>query len=207
MPLTHEEFETAVRVYGPRIRRLLRGQLPGREQDADDLLQRTFERAWAKRESRIDSLLPWLIGIARQEFLTHLRGSARYTRLKEAIQENPLELPPIEGPSSSRDEEVLARCLERLESLDRQIVDLFYGRPAVHGATHGIGQETVYATGRLSDPEIARELSRAHAAEWRPERLRMRRHRALSQLRICVERSSSHLATDQTSSSPEVTHV
>ncbi len=184
MALGLAAFEEAVRTQGPILRRILCRMTCGREDDADDLLQRTFERAWVKRnEFRGGDPGPWLHGIARFEYLTYLRCQQRFLRLRDAVGAAPHDAVEVERDADWRTLS-LDECLERLRPLDRTIVDRYYGRCDV-------GKEGDPAP-PMTDVQVAEVLNQdpawASQGPWRGDRVRKRRHRALAQLRRCVER-------------------
>ncbi len=185
MALCQAAFEEAVRLHGPVLRRILCRMTCGREADADDLLQRTFERAWAKRHTFDgDDPGPWLHGIARFEYLAYLRCQQRFLRLRQAFGDAERHLGAADASDTEPDVEALEHCLGRLRPVDRYIVDRFYGR-------------TEPAPGQPADPpmtdaEIAAALN-GHPSwrtrnPWKGDRVRKRRHRALARIRQCVER-------------------
>ena len=185
MPLSQEQFERAVMDYGPTLRRILLRLTRGRGPDADDLLQRTFQKAWEKRDTFIDGseVEPWLRGIARYEHLNLLRRKGQRHRLATKVM-NEVETRSVQMlPSLAEDHSPLRACMERLNAGDQRIVGLFYGRN--HIGEQGATDET--ALEPMSDREVAGLLDDESDDEWSPDRVRTRRHRAIKALRKCLK--------------------
>lgn len=180
MSLSREQFEAVVRGYGPTLRRVLLRLTYGRAADADDLLQRTFQKAWEKRDIfRGGEVEPWLRGIARYEHLNHLRRRGQQQRLASAALREAEALAEDSLPELQEDPAPLRDCLERLNDWDRRIVALFYGRR--DGAEGGEEMPP------MGDREIAGVLDADPEEDWSHDRVRTRRHRALKQLKKCLE--------------------
>lgn len=184
MPLTREQFEKAVVHYGPVLRRILLKLNRGRAADADDLVQRTFQKAWEKREIFYgDEVEPWLRGIARYEHLNHLRRLDQNQRLAAAVGPEMEAEVITKPPPLKEDPAALRECVSRLHPWDQKIVGLFYGRDGIAGE----GADDSTAREPMTDREVADALDRDPDEEWSPDRVRTRRHRALKLLRKCLK--------------------
>lgn len=181
MALTQQQFEKSVIEYGPVLRRALLRLTHGRAGDADDLLQRTFERAWQKRETfRGGEVGPWLRGIARYEHLNHLRRRGQQLKIKNAYMQECEDTVHQVMPSLPEERSPLKTCIGRLSPADQLIINLFYGRnPQLSD-----GESTNHP---LTDKEVAVKLSTDTGENWSPDRVRTRRHRALKSLRKCLK--------------------
>jgi RNA polymerase sigma-70 factor (ECF subfamily) len=106
--------------------------------DAEDLTQQTFERAlrgWTRYDESRGSLSSWLLAIARNLLVDHIR-TAGTTRM-QAAQENELqELAVHQDHHSLGLEPQLERALGELSGRERELIALRFG-------------------GDLSTPEIA----------------------------------------------------
>lgn len=183
MPLTLEQFERAVVSYGPILRRILLKLNRGRAADADDLLQRTFQTAWEKRDVFLGGEVePWLRGIARYEHLNHLRRLDQRRRLQDAALAEAETQAWAILPRLASDRPALRDCFGRLDDRDQRIVGLFYGRQEIAAA----GADDDSTLDPLTDREIAEVLDAEGAEAWSGDRVRTRRHRALKQLRKCL---------------------
>lgn len=177
MGLNEPQFREAVTIHGPALRRSLLYLTRGRAEDADDLLQRTFECAWMRRDQfEGGSLSAWLQRIARFVHMTHQRSEARSIRLKNAVRELSAALPA--ETTAPPEQDALEHCLARLSNLDRRVLNLFYGREKR-------GRE---APRPHTDAEIARILRDEEGGEpRRPDTIRKRRTRALGRLARCID--------------------
>jgi RNA polymerase sigma factor (sigma-70 family) len=131
------DFESAYTRHLQRIYGFFAYRVGSRE-DAEELTQRTFERAlnaWARFDPERGSLGVWLSSIARNLLIDHYRADS-------AAQQQPLDEAGEEGlgsvapePSLGIDPEVAA-ALAQLSVRDREVIALRYG-------------------GELTGPEIA----------------------------------------------------
>jgi RNA polymerase sigma factor (sigma-70 family) len=94
---------------------------------AEDLTQITFERAlraWSRFDPRRGSVGSWLLTIARNALIDHVRRdrSASLAPIDEQ------QLPTVPGPETSADgsSELLA-CLDQLSEREREVIALRFG--------------------------------------------------------------------------------
>lgn len=119
-----------------RHERLLHGYMRARltgAADVDDVCQETFLRLYTGRSVPPEAaagLRPWLLGIARNVLLEHVR---RAKRRKHAWTELCLEIEEAGGThvgGVDTDDDALARlpdCMQGLGPSARQAIDLYYG--------------------------------------------------------------------------------
>lgn len=103
----------------------------GSRHDAEDLTQQTFERAlraWDRFDPNRAALGTWLIAIARNLLIDHLRASAGEPH-KVAIEDvDPGRLPAYDGAVAGLGiAPELAEALAELPDRDREILALRYG--------------------------------------------------------------------------------
>lgn len=159
----HPEAEAEVcRRMGPRIR--LYGLRHLRSASAaDDLVQhvlvRTIEALRAGRLREPDKLAAFVLGTCRMTVLDLRRSSQRQERL---LAEFGADLVPDPAPPPRLDDNRLAGCVERLRERERAIVVL-----------------TFYDEQTASETAGALGISEAN--------VRVIRHRAIRQLRACME--------------------
>lgn len=103
--------------------------LLGDADDAEDIAQETFLRAW-KHLKRFDAtrpLRPWLLSIASNLAHNHRRSAGRYlAALARAFREQPTETPLAEASAQRSDANELWRAVQRLDMSDQQIIYLRY---------------------------------------------------------------------------------
>lgn len=171
--LSQAQFEQAIKTQGPSLLTWLEFLCRGNRPEAEDLLQKTFVDVWRAR-AQYDGrpLAPWLRGFARNRLLVERRANLRRLRLHTQVEAESIHLPATleEAPSAP----ALRGCLEKLPPLDRHILCLAYGLD---------DSESLHP---LTDAAVASRLSTPDTP-WRPERVKTRRHRALSALRSCLE--------------------
>jgi RNA polymerase sigma-70 factor, ECF subfamily len=99
---------------------------------AEDLVQETFLRAW-NRASAFDAERgaagPWLMAIARNRALDHLRAQGRFTN--NSVELNETEHPSlfVDFPSDALNFDMarqVKRAMERLSSQQRETIELAY---------------------------------------------------------------------------------
>lgn len=124
----------------------------GDADEADDAVQETFVRAWARlREfDPARRLYPWLFAIARNRCLNVLRRRRTWGFLSLSGGEEPLAVRARETASARAEDQELARaleeCLEGLPDDQREAFDLRHGegfRYAEIAAVLGIPEGTV----------------------------------------------------------------
>ncbi len=127
-----EAFRGIVMAYGPRVRAFLAAHLSN-PQDVEDLAQETFIAAYEGLD-RFDlegDLARWLIGIARNKFLMHLRSAYQSVRGKERLRCAILtqtSADVAEGLEGDDAEAVatLRQCLDKLEGRIRTVINARY---------------------------------------------------------------------------------
>jgi RNA polymerase sigma-70 factor (ECF subfamily) len=123
-----QAFGALVRRYQQRVH-ALGIRLLGSSDDADDLVQETFLRAWRALD-RFDPgrpLAPWLARIATNRALSTLAGRSR-RRMEEIAESLPSGVPlPDEDESRRRFRERVQRALLRLPDDQRAVIALRAG--------------------------------------------------------------------------------
>lgn len=103
--------------------------LLGDADDAEDIAQETFLRAW-KALKRFDSsrpLRPWLLSIAANLSRNRRRSVGRYVAaLTRAFRDEPKAMPLEEKSAQHTEANDLWRAVQNLEARDQQIVYLRY---------------------------------------------------------------------------------
>ncbi len=103
--------------------------LLGDADDAEDIAQETFLRAWnhLKRFDATRPLRPWLLSIASNLSRNRRRSAGRYlAALTRAFREQPKETPLDEASAQNTEANELWRAVQRLEMSDQQIIYLRY---------------------------------------------------------------------------------
>lgn len=101
--------------------------LLGDADDAEDIAQETFLRAWnnLQRFDPARPLRPWLLSIAANLSRNRRRSAGRYlAALTRAFREQPKETPPDELSVQNTESNELWRAVQQLELPDQQIVYL-----------------------------------------------------------------------------------
>jgi len=103
--------------------------LLGDADDAEDIAQETFLRAW-KALQRFDPtrlLRPWLLSIAANLSRNRRRSAGRYlAAMTRAFREQPIETPLAEASAQNTDANNLWKAVQHLDLPDQQIVYLRY---------------------------------------------------------------------------------
>jgi RNA polymerase sigma-70 factor (ECF subfamily) len=122
-------FETLYRSVGPRLHGVAL-RFMGRPDLAEEVLQESFVRIWnnaSRYESHLSAPMTWMINITRNQAIDQLRKN--HDRPLTDIEQDTL---PDESPSahdllsSAREAHALNRCLETLESMQRQSITVAY---------------------------------------------------------------------------------
>lgn len=103
---------------------------------AEDLTSRTFEKAWsARRRYRRDraGFATWLLRIARNVGIDHLRANRRHAPL-EAAEHVAAAGTPEQVQAHASDLARLAALVERLPERERELLALKYGAGATNRA-------------------------------------------------------------------------
>jgi RNA polymerase sigma-70 factor (ECF subfamily) len=138
----------------PRIYNYFRYRF-GTGADAEDLTARTFEKAWrARRRYRRDlaGFATWLLRIARNVSIDHMRSLRQHAPLEEALETQAQDTPEEEQARES-DSNRLAALLAQLPDRERELLSLKYGA----GATN---REIARVTG-LSESNVGTILHRS----------------------------------------------
>lgn len=128
-----ESFEDLVRHYQADVRILTRRHF-GRSVEAEEVAQEVFVQVFRSLDSyrREGSVRAWVLGIARNQILAHIRNESRRKRRSAAV------IPPeilnthavVEDPfafeDAQRDLDALRGCLDLLDEKLRTVVDSFY---------------------------------------------------------------------------------
>ena len=139
----------------PRVLNFFRYRL-GQTADVDDLTARTFEKAWRSRHRYRRDLAgfsTWLLTIARNVAIDHLRARQRYEPLEvAAVVPSPDQTPEQQAVHLSEAQR-LAALLATLEPRQRELIALKYGADMTNRAIS-------HATG-LSESNVGTILHRA----------------------------------------------
>ncbi len=103
--------------------------LLGDSDEAEDIAQETFLRAWKhlKRFDPARPLRPWLLSIAANSARNRLRSAGRYlAALTRAFREQPKPVLPDELSAQNTESNELWRAVQQLDLADQQIVYLRY---------------------------------------------------------------------------------
>ena len=139
----------------PRVLNFFRYRL-GDTPDVEDLTARTFEKAWrARHRYRRDlaGFSTWLLTIARNVAIDHLRARQRYEPLEAAAAVPSPTRTPEQHAVQQSEAQKLAALLETLEPRQRELVAMKYGAEMTNRAI-------AHATG-LSESNVGTILHRA----------------------------------------------
>lgn len=117
----------------PRVYNYFRYRL-GNEAAAEDLTSRTFEKAWAARRRYRRDLAgfgTWLLSIARNVAIDHLRADRRHAPLSAALDVADGATPEDDLASQS-DLARLAALMRRLSAREQELLALKYGAGATN---------------------------------------------------------------------------
>ena len=139
----------------PRVLNFFRYRL-GPTADVEDLTARTFEKAWrARHRYRRDvaGFATWLLTIARNVAIDHLRAHQRHAPLEEAAAVASPDHTPEQQAVHRSEAQRLAVLLATLPSRERELVAMKYGAEMTNRAI-------ARATG-LSESNVGTILHRA----------------------------------------------
>jgi RNA polymerase sigma-70 factor (ECF subfamily) len=139
----------------PRVLNFFRYRL-GNTPDVEDLTARTFEKAWnARHRYRRDvaGFATWLLTIARNVAIDHLRARQRYEPLDEAAAVPAVGVTPEQQLVQHSEAERLAALLATLPARQRELIAMKYGAGMTNRAI-------ARATG-LSESNVGTTLHRA----------------------------------------------
>jgi RNA polymerase sigma factor (sigma-70 family) len=117
--MTHQEYNQCVSQYADNVYRFIMKNL-GREDDAKDVVQSSFEKLWINRE-QVDAVRSksYLFTIAYHQMIDHIRKSKRVV-LKEEFQEG-ARVQDIQAGDAKK---ILHEALSRLSEIQRSLVML-----------------------------------------------------------------------------------
>ena len=139
----------------PRVLNFFRYRV-GQTADVEDLTARTFEKAWrARHRYRRDlaGFSTWLLTIARNVAIDHLRARQRYEPLDVAAVVPSLDHTPEQQAVHQSEAQRLAALLATLEPRQRELMAMKYGADMTNRAI-------AHATG-LSESNVGTILHRA----------------------------------------------
>ena len=139
----------------PRVLNFFRYRL-GQTADVEDLTARTFEKAWrARHRYRRDlgGFSTWLLTIARNVAVDHLRARQRYEPLDVAAVVPSTDHTPEQRAVHQSEAQRLAALLATLEPRQRELMAMKYGADMTNRAI-------AHATG-LSESNVGTILHRA----------------------------------------------
>ena len=146
------------RVYAeqlPRVLNFFRYRV-GNAADAEDLTARTFEKAWRARHryrSDLAGFATWLLTIARNVAIDHLRANRRHEPLEDAAAVPAPGRSPEQQAVARSDADRLAGLLGTLDARQRELVAMKFGADMTNRAIAD-------ATG-LSESNVGTILHRA----------------------------------------------
>jgi RNA polymerase sigma-70 factor (ECF subfamily) len=142
---TSEDWDALYAEQLPRILNFFRYRV-GRA-EAEDLAARVFEKAWrhrARYRRDLGAFGTWLLAIARNEAIDHLRRPAH--EALEAAGEIAAESDPQRDLEHASNLDRLGRLLETLAARERELIALKYGAGLTNreiARTTGIGESNV----------------------------------------------------------------
>jgi RNA polymerase sigma-70 factor, ECF subfamily len=139
----------------PRVLNFFRYRI-GQTGDVEDLTARTFEKAWRARHRYrrdIAGFSTWLLTIARNVAIDHLRARQRYEPLEAAAAVPSPDYTPEQQAVHQSAAQRLAALLATLEPRQRELIAMKYGADMTNRAI-------AHATG-LSESNVGTILHRA----------------------------------------------
>jgi RNA polymerase sigma factor (sigma-70 family) len=113
----------------PRVYNFFRYRL-GPEADIEDLTSRTFEKAWKARHRYrrdIAGFTTWLLGIARNVAIDHLRARRWHVPIDEAVDMATPAATPEQQLLRDADSARLAELIRTLTDRERELIALKFG--------------------------------------------------------------------------------
>jgi RNA polymerase sigma-70 factor (ECF subfamily) len=123
------DWDAVYRAELPRVYNFFRYRL-GDVADVEDLTARTFEKAWRARDRYrrdVASFTTWLLSIARNVAIDHLRARHLHLPLEDAAEVPARSRTPEDAMVQGSDAQRLAVLLETLPERDRELMALKYG--------------------------------------------------------------------------------
>jgi RNA polymerase sigma-70 factor (ECF subfamily) len=139
----------------PRVLNFFRYRL-GDTADVEDLTARTFEKAWRARDRYrrdVAGFATWLLTIARNVAIDHLRASQRHEPLDVAADVPSMDATPEQQAVQQSEAQRLASLLAALSPRERELIAMKYGADMTNRAIAD-------ATG-LSESNVGTILHRA----------------------------------------------
>ena len=140
----------------PRVLNFFRYRLGGDTADAEDLTARTFEKAWKARHryrSDLAGFGTWLLTIARNVAIDHLRAHRRHESLDQAAAVAAPDRTPEQQAVHQSEAQRLTALLETMTPRERELIAMKYGAEMTNRAI-------ARATG-LSESNVGTILHRA----------------------------------------------
>src|SRR5512132_3165717 len=114
LPMAERAPEAAFRAHYARILRYVRSVVHNAD-EAEDLTQETFLRAYRARDSLrdFDAMLPWLYSVATHVCLDHLRQRTRHAQARSDLDPEGVSQPDPD-PSAGQlvEQEEMSECVE-----------------------------------------------------------------------------------------------
>ncbi len=159
-------FDLLVARHGPGVRTYL-GHLVRDRALAEDLTQEVFLKVFTRLETREQgrSFVVWLLRIARNEALDHLRRRGMHQRLVASVRAGVGRLARVVHRQPARPEEELAHG-ELLVALDRALVELPESQRSAFllREQDGLSYEEIAAVMDCSPKTVSTRLHRARRA-------------------------------------------
>jgi RNA polymerase sigma-70 factor, ECF subfamily len=152
---TEPDWEQVYAEQLPRVLNFFRYRL-GDTADAEDLTARTFEKAWnARHRYRRDvaGFATWLLTIARNVAIDHLRANQRHEPLDEAFAVPSPDVTPEQRLLHHSDAERLGALLATLPARQRELIAMKYGA--------GMTNRAISRATGLSESNVGTTLHRA----------------------------------------------
>jgi RNA polymerase sigma factor (sigma-70 family) len=117
--MTHQEYNQCVSQYADNVYRFIMKNL-GREDDAKDVVQSSFEKLWIARE-QVDfaRCKSYLFTVAYHQMIDHIRKQKR-VQLKDEFREEA----KVEHVQANNARKILQEALGRLSEIQRSLVML-----------------------------------------------------------------------------------
>jgi RNA polymerase sigma-70 factor (ECF subfamily) len=123
------DWDAVYRAELPRVYNFFRYRL-GDVPEVEDLTSRTFEKAWRARDryrSDIAGFATWLLSIARNVAIDHIRARRMHLPLELAVDVPSQSITPEDAMLQGSDAERLASLLATLPEREREVMALKYG--------------------------------------------------------------------------------
>ena len=144
----------------------------GNRQDAEDLTEQVFLRAWqaiGRYDCRGTPFSAWVFRIAHNLLVDYRRASVEYTQLDEALRVEDDSVGPDELALRRAEAYALAKALGQLSPLEQTVVALRFVEGLDHRTVAGIVDKSETATRSIQSRALAR-LARVLEVEKRSVR-------------------------------------